>query len=82
MAAFNRFAATVDLQAGVYFTEVNPDGHSKYVPRSVQVDLEAGVCNRVCRPYRVGNVEGTHGCSVDSRGTFGALVPPEHFLDR
>ncbi|KDQ25014.1 hypothetical protein PLEOSDRAFT_160953 [Pleurotus ostreatus PC15] len=34
-------------RAGVYFTEVNPDGHSKYVPRSVQVDLEAGVCNRI-----------------------------------
>lgn len=63
MAAFNRFAATVDLQAGVYFTEVNPDGHSKYVPRSVQVDLEAGVCNRVC----------AHTVSAMSRGLTVAL---------
>ncbi|KAJ8469323.1 hypothetical protein ONZ45_g16927 [Pleurotus djamor] len=30
-------------RAGVYFTEVNPDGHTRYVPRSVQVDLEAGI---------------------------------------
>lgn len=35
------------LQAGVYFTQVDSDGPSKYVPRSVQVDLESGVCNRV-----------------------------------
>ena len=36
-------------QAGVYFNEVRANGCSKYVPRSVQIDLEAGVCNRVCR---------------------------------
>jgi hypothetical protein len=35
------------LQAGVYFTPVDSNGPTKYVPRSVQVDLEAGVCNHV-----------------------------------
>ncbi|PAV16671.1 beta-tubulin 2 [Pyrrhoderma noxium] len=32
----------------VYFTEVDSPGNSlKYVPRSMQVDLEPGVCNRI-----------------------------------
>jgi hypothetical protein len=37
------------LQAGVYFDEITggPGGTTRYVPRSVQVDLEAGVCNKV-----------------------------------
>ncbi len=35
-------------QVGVYFTEVEHAGQStKYVPRSVQVDLEASVLDRV-----------------------------------
>lgn len=34
-------------RAGVYFTQVDSSGPTKYVPRSVQVDLEAGVCNRL-----------------------------------
>ncbi|PPQ74603.1 hypothetical protein CVT24_004192 [Panaeolus cyanescens] len=37
-------------QAGVYFDEVtgaSGDGSVRYVPRSVQVDLEAGVCNKL-----------------------------------
>lgn len=46
----NCLPPTFDLcrsQAGVYFTQVDSSGPTKYVPRSVQVDLEAGVCNRV-----------------------------------
>ena len=36
------------LQVEVFFTEVEISGlANKYVPRSVQVDLEEGVCNRV-----------------------------------
>lgn len=35
------------LQVGVYFTEVEYAGRTRFVPRSVQVDLEAGVCNKV-----------------------------------
>ena len=36
------------MQVGVYFTEIEHSGmRTKYVPRSVQVDLEEGVCNRV-----------------------------------
>ncbi|KAJ7672246.1 beta-tubulin 2 [Mycena polygramma] len=35
-------------QVGVYFAEVNNAGSQpKYVPRSLQIDLEAGVCDRV-----------------------------------
>lgn len=35
------------FQAGVYFDEILDGSTTRYVPRSVQVDLEAGVCNRV-----------------------------------
>ncbi|KAG0701224.1 beta-tubulin 2 [Suillus ampliporus] len=34
-------------RASVYFTQVDSSGPTKYVPRSVQVDLESGVCNRL-----------------------------------
>ncbi|EAU85168.2 beta-tubulin [Coprinopsis cinerea okayama7 len=34
-------------RAGVYFDQVDHAGPTKYVPRSVQVDLEAGVCNKI-----------------------------------
>ncbi|GJE85546.1 tubulin beta chain [Phanerochaete sordida] len=35
-------------RVGVYFTEVELAGEpTKYVPRSVQVDLESGVCNHI-----------------------------------
>lgn len=32
---------------GTFFTEVGSSGEPKYVPRSVQIDLEAGVTNRI-----------------------------------
>ncbi|KIK58042.1 hypothetical protein GYMLUDRAFT_45597 [Collybiopsis luxurians FD-317 M1] len=34
-------------RVGVYFNEVNYQGEQRYVPRSTQIDLEAGVCNRL-----------------------------------
>jgi len=34
-------------RTGVYFTEVESTGVNKYVPRSIQVDLESGVCDRL-----------------------------------
>ncbi|KAF9223303.1 beta-tubulin [Gyrodon lividus] len=34
-------------RAGVYFTPIDSTGPTKYVPRSVQIDLEAGVCNHI-----------------------------------
>ncbi|KAB5595928.1 Tubulin beta-2 chain [Ceratobasidium theobromae] len=37
----------------VYFTEI--EGHNRYVPRSIQVDLESGVCNRL-RSGRLGGL--------------------------
>ena len=39
---------TYDIQAGVYFDEIVSAGSaSRYVPRSVQIDLETGVCDSV-----------------------------------
>ena len=35
------------LQVGVYFSEVDHGDKIKYVPRSVQIDLEDGVLSRV-----------------------------------
>ncbi|KAI0059253.1 beta-tubulin 2 [Artomyces pyxidatus] len=34
-------------RVATYFTEVDSDSATKYVPRSVQIDLEDGVCNRI-----------------------------------
>ncbi|KAH9481803.1 Tubulin beta-2 chain [Psilocybe cubensis] len=34
-------------RAGVYFEEIRGGSSTRFVPRSVQVDLEAGVCNRL-----------------------------------
>ncbi|KAF9007507.1 beta-tubulin 2 tubb2 [Cyathus striatus] len=34
-------------RTGVYFDEIDSGSKVKYVPRSIQVDLEAGVCNRL-----------------------------------
>ncbi|KAI6039843.1 beta-tubulin 2 [Pisolithus marmoratus] len=34
-------------RAGVYFTQVDSHGPTKYVPRSVQIDLESGVCDHI-----------------------------------
>jgi len=34
-------------QAGVYCTQVDSSGPTKYILRSIQVDLKSGVCNRI-----------------------------------
>jgi hypothetical protein len=34
-------------QVETYFSEINSGSVAKYVPRSVQIDLEAGVCDRL-----------------------------------
>ncbi|KAJ3995069.1 beta-tubulin 2 [Lentinula boryana] len=34
-------------RVGVYFNEIEHGGIQRYVPRSTQIDLEAGVCNRL-----------------------------------
>jgi tubulin beta len=36
-----------EKQVETYFSEVNEGSAAKYVPRSVQIDLEAGVCDRL-----------------------------------
>jgi hypothetical protein len=35
------------VQVETYFSEINSGSTAKYVPRSVQIDLEAGVCDRL-----------------------------------
>ena len=48
MFLYSRMSMWRVLQVEVFFTEVEISGlANKYVPRSVQVDLEEGVCNRV-----------------------------------
>ncbi|THH29436.1 hypothetical protein EUX98_g4762 [Antrodiella citrinella] len=42
-------------RVGTYFDEVNSGGASKYVPRSVQIDLEDGVCNQI-RGGKIGSL--------------------------
>ncbi|KAM6489159.1 beta-tubulin 2 tubb2 [Amanita muscaria] len=42
-------------RVGVYFTQVDLDSGPKFVPRSVQIDLEAGVCNKI-RSGSLGNL--------------------------
>ncbi|KAG9316066.1 beta-tubulin [Chiua virens] len=42
-------------RAGVYFCPVDSNGPTKYVPRSVQVDLESGVCNH-CQSGPLGSL--------------------------
>jgi len=34
-------------RVGTYFSEINSSGPARYVPRSVQVDLETGVCDKL-----------------------------------
>ncbi|KAG2122881.1 hypothetical protein BD769DRAFT_1327584, partial [Suillus cothurnatus] len=38
-------------QAGVYCTQVDSSGPTKYILRSIQVDLKSGVCNRISLLY-------------------------------
>jgi len=42
-------------RVGVYFSEIESSSATKYVPRSVQIDLEDGVCNRI-RGGEMGNL--------------------------
>ncbi|KIO29363.1 hypothetical protein M407DRAFT_169385, partial [Tulasnella calospora MUT 4182] len=34
-------------RVGVYFSTVESQGQVKHIPRSMQIDLESGVCNRI-----------------------------------
>ncbi|KAH6909280.1 beta-tubulin 2 tubb2 [Coprinopsis sp. MPI-PUGE-AT-0042] len=40
-------SAVLLQRAGTYFDEITSGGASRYVPRSVQIDLEAGVLNKI-----------------------------------
>ena len=39
-------------QIGVYFHAIEDGGVTKHVPRSLQIDLESGVCDRVERVFQ------------------------------
>lgn len=54
---------------GVYFTEVEARATdaAKYVPRSVQLDLESGVTSRVRSPTRRARAELTDGGCEDTQ---------------
>ncbi|KAF5342343.1 hypothetical protein D9611_001343 [Ephemerocybe angulata] len=54
-------------RVGTYFDEIESSGATKYVPRSVQVDLEAGVCNK----SRSVQIKG---------GSLGKLFRPDTYL--
>lgn len=76
----------VRVQAGVYFDEiVSAGGATRYVPRSVQIDLETGVCDSVrvvlachclilkSRSYHFGSIQ------LRSR-SLGGLFRPDTFV--
>ena len=68
------------VQTGVYFTEVESVDatETKYVPRSIQVDLEAGVCDRVCwTSFKSSDFL----MSIQLRsGSLGALFRPDTYI--
>jgi hypothetical protein len=47
LLSFILFIINCFWQVDTYFSEVNSGSTAKYVPRSVQIDLEAGVCDRL-----------------------------------
>ena len=76
------------VKVETYFSEVNAGSVPKYVPRSVQIDLEAGVCDRVrilhcastrpsfrsCNPLRYVLVL-LADCSNRTRSSLGKVAP-------
>jgi len=72
-------------QVETYFSEVNSGSTAKYVPRSVQIDLEAGVCDRLrsgptgalFRPDTFITGEGGAGNNW-AKGCSSLSLPPSH----
>jgi hypothetical protein len=68
------------VKVETYFTEVNAGSVPKYVPRSVQIDLEAGVCDRVrmlhCATPR--DCRFAHGIHSDTFRSFRRAVQAGH----
>ena len=70
---------TVRSQVETYFSEAQTaDGVTKYVPRSVQIDLEAGVCNRVCRLASCSRNDFSTDLCIAAFGASGRLVSSGH----
>ena len=68
-------------QTGVYFDEVTGNGATRYVPRSVQVDLEAGVCNKVCEDMSSESIfRLIIYCLKLRSGVLGSLFRPDTYL--
>ncbi len=71
---------TSSVKVETYFSEVNAGSVPKYVPRSVQIDLEAGVCDRVrmlhCASPRVRCF--AHGIHSDTFRSYWPTVQAGH----
>ncbi len=67
------------VQVDTYFSEVNTGSTAKYVPRSVQIDLEAGVCDRVRVSFCVSTVSLIWSNQIRS-GPTGPLFRPDTFI--
>jgi tubulin beta len=63
----------------VYFTEVQSSGPTKYIPRSVQIDLEDGVCSRVRQSVFAYALVTDFNWKIRS-GPLGALFKPDTFI--
>ena len=64
----------------MYFTEVEQSGEAtRYVPRSVQIDLEEGVCNHVGVPDLATLPELKGDVQIRS-GKIGSLFRPDTFI--
>ena len=63
-----------------YFSEVNAGSVPKYVPRSVQIDLEAGVCDRVRMLILYASVVSLMGPIQIRSGPTGGLFKPDTFI--
>lgn len=72
--------AAAIYKVGTYFTEVESSTGSKYVPRSVQIDLEAGVTNRV-RPLNSFKYTAFPIYHSDSEWSVGPAVSSRHICN-
>lgn len=72
----------VVVKVGVFFTEVELTGSEpRYVPRSIQVDLESSVCDRVRSTCPYVMVAFPNYAAVQIRsGSMGDLFRPDTFI--
>lgn len=71
------FFSSYVVQAGVYFDEITTasGGLTRFVPRSVQIDLESGVCNSVSTLVSVLESKLLTHFTLASEPIFGGAIP-------